>query len=634
MKKYLLTIGLAIGAAAIALAAKTDPQGQLVPTFAEHFDALVNGTENTPAPEELSAGGKIDPTLTGGQQWSGRGLHEAAGALAILKFEQSDWFGTEEVQGYLRTPYADVRMDGGNFTARFRARRLSADDALSKIHIELYDAYTSNSIQTQIVEITSTWATYEVDLTHPAYGNHLAFLEMASEGDEWLLDDFEIIQDYYALPAPIIHFPRNVTYEHFTARWNPVPLAQSYLVSVYTRDDDDNRTYLIKDAPATDTTLDIDGTVKGTDYYYRVRSVNDLYTSPESDERKVHVPLNDLERPATLPAEAITTDGFTARWEPTFRAMGYIINLSKEYIATTDVLVPLVHEDFEKITSGDLSWPAPFYDNLDDITTIPGWQYNYFGVRVAAGMFGLDNTYKAYGEEIHLTSPAIDLSADGGNFTVRLNVYGDKDDIVSITSGEKTLTHTLAEQGAQTLTLAFDNGTNASTIRIEFDGEGSSKLLLIDDIYIEQAIHAGGTVRENIGSYKTDTPDTSYTFTGLDATEGDTYIYTITAWSHSLDEDGVWGPDVVSEASEPRTVLISSSDGISDAIATSAPVITTDGTYIHVTVAEHATVEIYTISGILLARRAIAPGATTISAPATGLLIVRVGPSVRRLLLR
>ncbi len=69
-------------------------------------------------------------------------------------------------------------------------------------------------------------------------------------------------------------------------------------------------------------------------------------------------------------------------------------------------------------------------------------------------MFGLDNTYKAYGEDIHLTSPALDLSADKGNFTVRPSTStATRDDIISITSGDKTLTHILAEQGAQSLSL-------------------------------------------------------------------------------------------------------------------------------------------------------------------------------------
>ena len=633
MKKYLLTLGMVLGASAFALAAKADPQGVLVPTFAEHFDALVNGSETTPATDELSAGGKIDASLTGGNVWSGRGLHEAGGALAVMKFEQRDWFGTEEVQGYLRTPYADVRMDGGNFTARFRARKLTADDTMAKIHIELYDAYTSNAIQTEIVEISGSWATYEVELCHPGYGNHLAFVEMASEGDEWLFDDFEIVQDYYSLPAPIVHFPRNVTYERFTARWNVVPLAQSYLVSVYTRDDDDNRTYLAKDIPTADCTLDVEGTVKGTDYYYRVRSVNDRYTSEESDERKVHVPLNDLERPVVLAAESVSTDGFTARWEPTFRAMGYVIGLSKEYVATEDVLVPLVHEDFDKITSGDLDWPAPFYDNIDDITSIPGWQYNYFGVRVVAGMFGLDNTYKAHGEEIYLTSPALDLSADNGHFSVRLNVYGDKDDIVSVTCGEKTLTHTLAEQGHQEFSLDFDNGTAASSIRLEFDGDGASKMLFFDDIYIEQAIHAGGIVKENIGSYKTDTPETAYKFDGLNASEGDTYVYTVTAWSHSLDEDGVWGLDVLSEVSEPCRVLISASDGIDDA-AVAGTSVTAVGNTLVVTVADPMPVAVYNINGVLLAGYEANSGVNTFDVAASGIVVVRVGDKAVRVLLR
>ncbi|MDE5684780.1 MAG: hypothetical protein K2I39_11310, partial [Muribaculaceae bacterium] len=249
MKKLLLSLGLALCVTVLAYGAKTNPQGELVPTFSENFNALVNGTETEPASAELSLDGKIDATLTGGKEWKGRGLHEAGGALAVMNFEQSDWFGTETVQGYIRSPFSDVRMDEGNFTVRFRARKLTDDEALTRIHIELYDAYTTNAIETGLVEINGSWATYEVDLCHPGYGNHLAFIEMASEGGEWLIDDFEIVQDYYALPAPIVHFPRNVSYEQFTGRWNAVPLAESYLVSVYSRDENDRRTYLVKDVP-------------------------------------------------------------------------------------------------------------------------------------------------------------------------------------------------------------------------------------------------------------------------------------------------------------------------------------------------------------------------------------------------
>ena len=252
-------------------------------------------------------------------------------------------------------------------------------------------------------------------------------------------------------------------------------------------------------------------------------------------------------------------------------------------------------------------------------------------MRVVAGMFGLDNSYKKYGEEIYLASPALDLSADGGKFTVRLNVYGEKDDVVSVTSGDKTLTHTLAEQGYQNFSLEFDNGTAASTVRIEFDGDGASKLLFFDDIYIEQTIHAGGTVKTNIGTYKTDTPVTSYEFTGLDASEGDTFVYTVTAWSYSLDEDGVWGPDVFSTPSEPVSVLVGTT-GVTDVTA-AQPQISVAGGVVTVTVAEASVAEVYNVAGTLIGRYDLVPGANTLGISANGVVIVRVNTTATRILL-
>ncbi|MDE5554464.1 MAG: fibronectin type III domain-containing protein, partial [Muribaculaceae bacterium] len=562
MKKFLLSLAVILSVTSAAHALKEEPRGELTAIFSENFNGLVNGSESAPATPELSDGGKIDATLTGGLQWSGRGLREAGGALAVMHFEQSDWFGTESVQGYVRTPYTDVRMDGGNFTVRFRARTLGNES--TKLQIELYDPYVTNNIDYGSVELTEEWTTYEIDLCHPGFGNHLAFLEMASLGEDWLLDDLEIVQDYFELLPPIVHYPRNVTYEQFTGRWNEAPLAESYLVTVYSLDDAGNRVTLIENVPTTESTMTVTGTEKGKDYFYVVRSVNDRYTSEESDPCRVYVPLSALDTPVTLDAENVSTDGFTARWEPTFRAMGYVIGLSRQYTATDDQLVTIVNEDFDKITDGDFSWPYPFYGNLDDVTSMPGWTYNYFCVRVVSGMFGLENTYKKYGEDVFLATPAIDLTGDGGKFTIELDVYGDKGDVVSVMCGDKTLKHTLESQGAQSFSVEFDNGTATTVIRFEFDGDGASQMLFFDNISIKQQVHAGDAVKENVGNYKTDTPETSYDFTGLNANCGDTFVYTVTAWSYSLDEDGVWGPDIFSEVSEPHSVVITDQAGLAD----------------------------------------------------------------------
>ncbi len=633
MKKLLLSIGLVLAAGAVASAAKAEPQGELTAVFTENFDGLTNGTEDAPATEEVSASGKIDPSLTGDQQWRGRGLHEAGGALAVMHFEQSDWFGVESVQGYVRTPYADVRLDEGHFTLRFRARALNDESA--KLHVELYDAYTTNSIDGGIVDLTAEWATYEVELCHPGYGNHLAFMELASEEEDWLLDDLSIIQDYYALSAPVVHFARNVSYEEFTGRWNAVPLADNYLVSVYSLDESDARQYLVEDLVTSECTVTIKGTEKGTDYYYYVRSANDKYTSGESEHRQIYVALDQLDTPVTLEAENVTEDGFTARWEPTFRAMGYEIGLQKQFTALEDVLITVVEEDFEKITDGDLDWPYSFYGNLDDYTSLPGWGYNYFSSRTVAGMFGIDNTYKSYGEECYLSTPALDLSGDGGKFTVNLKVYGDKDNVVSLTCGDKTLTHTLESQGLQEFSVEFDNGSVSSVIRIEFDGEpvGYYSYLFIDDMKIQQYAHAGDAIKENVGTYRTDTPDTSYKFTGLNAKEGDEFVYTVTAWSYSLDEDGVWGPDVFSEVSAPRIVVIGGTSGIEASQGFGNVSVTVAGGDLQITADEECVVEIYSVSGILVARYDAVPGSNTFSPACTGLTIVKVGDKVFKVIL-
>ncbi len=634
MKKLLLSIGLALSAGIMAHGAKADPRGELTAVFSENFDAMGNGSEADPAKAEISASGKVDVSLTGGAEWGGRGLHEAGGALAVMHFEQSDWFGTESVQGYVRTPYTDVRMDEGRFTLRFRARALG--DVSDILHVELYDPYTTNSIDAAVVAINGEWAVCEVDLYHPGYGNHLAYMEIASEDADWLMDDFEIVQDYYALSAPIAHFARNVSYEQFTAYWNPVPLAASYKVSVFSLDDAGAREFLLKDAETNECEMTVEGTQKGKDYYYYVCSVNDRYTSEASEIRKVNVPLNTLETPVTLEAENVTADGFTARWEPTFRAMGYVIGLQKRYVAKEDVVVTLVHEDFGKFTDGDMDWTYPFYGNLDDYTSMPGWGNNYFSTRTAAGMFVIDNEYKRYGEECFLSTPALDLSGDEGRFTVVMKVYGDMNNVVSLTCGGKTVTYTLDVQGMQEFSVEFDNGTETSVIRIEFDGEpaGYFNYLFIDDISVQQYAHAGDAITENVGTYKTTTPVTSYEFTGLNANTGDTFIYTVTAWSYSLDEQGVWGPDVLSEVSEPQSVVIGDESGIDDLHGEGEIAVSVRGSELEITSPEATVAEVYGVNGQLVARYNVVAGCNTFAPAYTGIAIVKVGERVFRVALR
>ncbi len=631
MRKSLLIIAL------LTVVGCFSAQAQTATVFSENFDAMTAGTADAPDSQEISADKNVDTAFTHGAQWQGRGLHQAGGALAVLHFEQKDWMGTTSVQGYVQCPYVDVRLDDGNFKVCFKAKAHGADKAI--IHIEVYDPYTTNSIDAKTLELGPQWREYKIPLAHPGYGNHLAFVQMASDGNDWLLDDFAIEQDYYGLMPPITHFAKDVTYGQFTAYWNPVPLATSYLISAFTLDDAENRVYLVKDEPVDGCEHTVIGTEKGKDYYYTVRSVNDLYRSAESDPRQVHVALTALDAPQTIEATDVAADGFTARWEPVFRAMGYIVNLTREHVADAPEEFVVLHENFDKCSGyADFpDYPVPFYYNLDDYTAMPGWIAPMTPVN-GEGKFGIDNHWKQYEGEGVLTSPALDLSGANGGFKVTLNVVGTAGDTVSAEcSGVKKTYKLTADK--ERFELAFDNGTSASVLRFSFDGDAT---LLFDDIVISQDIKPGDTVKENLGNFNTAedykypteaamVPE--YKFSGLKTSEGDVFVYTVKVWSWSLGEDGVWGPTVYSAESEPRRVLISTGAGIEDGVS-GAFSATVAGRTIYVTADKPVEAVLYDLSGRIVARRAADSGTTAIEAPASGVFILRAGAHAVKLAIR
>lgn len=555
MKKTILTLSIFFLFCLSVNATVANPKGEIKAIFSENFDAMTEGSENEPAADELAASSAVDSALTQTPGWAGRGLHQAGGALAVMHFVKKDWFGTDTVQGYIQTPQFDVRLDEGNFAVRFRAR--TASDKGARIHVEIYDPYTSNNIQAATAEIGAEWTAVQLEMCHPGYGNHLAYLQLASEGEDWLMDDFEIVQDCYTIMPPVVHFPRNVSYTSFTGRWNAVPLADSYLVSVFTTGEKDEREYILTDSATTEYTMVVNGTVKGKDYYYTVRTVGNGFTSDESEPRKVNVPLTSLETPATLEATDVTADGFTARWTPSFRAMGYIISLRREHVAEADESFVILHEDFDKFTSS-YSGEQPFYGNLDDYTSMPGWKTDN-GI-YKKGMFGLDNYWSIY-EDISLTSPALDLSAAGGEFTVTVLCEVSAACKLSVTCGDEVQSQDCNKGSVEEHKFTFPNGTASSCLVLEIDGRGT---IMFDEITVSQTIKAGESVTENVGTYNTETPVESYEFTGLDAAPGDVFCYSVVAWSYSLDEDGVWGPNVYSESSDVRRVNIGGTTAVDE----------------------------------------------------------------------
>lgn len=535
-------------------------------TFSENFDGITAGTSASPQEAELSSGGSADGTvlgkipsgLTNDLEWKGRGIHAAGGALAILHFEQRDWFGTESVQGILQSPMMDVRMDDGSFTLRLTVRPVDPEAADRLVHIELYDPYTTNSIDAGAFTLPASpaWSTIEVTLRHPGFGNHLAYVQMASEGADWLLDKFEIVQNYSGLMAPVIHYAKDVTYERFTAHWNALPLAKEYLVDVFSLNRSGERQYLLRDKSTSATSLTVDGTVKGTQYYYTVRGRNDRYTSEEAEPRAVNVPLTSMETPVALPATDITPSSFTAAWEPTLRAMGYIVELFGQFTADTHGTYAVLEEDFH-LAPGYADYPdfpAPYYGKMDEITSTPGWTVGDWAVTLP-GVFGLDCYWSTY-EKITLGLPEIDLSTATGGFILSLDIVGAKGARIICTSGDEKQEVSLAG-GREIFNIEFSKGTAATCISLEI--KNTRDVVYFHNISVLQKVQPGDVLTERLGTTRVEAPATSTTFTDLTPKTGQTYAYHVKAWSHSFSEDGIWGPDVFSEPSEKIYVKLTTS---------------------------------------------------------------------------
>ncbi|WP_410083152.1 fibronectin type III domain-containing protein [Barnesiella intestinihominis] len=597
-------------------------RGEQLAILSEDFSAFTEGTESTPAESELSTGNAMIPMeFTHGIQWKGRGIHQAGGVCAVLSYDDYTY---GETQGWIQTPYTDVRLDDGNFILRFRARSIA--QTKDSLILYLQDQYSNNYYTSEKCTITDQWQTIEVPFQHNfGMGSRLAYVQIGAYNDSWLIDDIEIIQDVYDICSPHAISPKDVTFEHFTARWDAVWSATSYLTSAYYYADEEktHRVYIAENIETTECECQVTGMEKGKTYFFTVKAKNDKYTSVESNEVQVYVPIRTMPVPELADPTDITDTGYTARWYPVERAMGYAVRHFLKHTARSDEEYTLVHEDLETITEGTFEWPGYFYDyDLNKYSKVPGWGVN-MGCTVK-GMIGIDNYYRDF-EEGKITSPEFDLSRNDGKYTVQLNVYaihaGDTVYVDSYCEGEKEHREYLMKTvGEHSFSVDFTNGSAQTHFTVTFSGTDK---MFIDDIFVKQILRAGESYTSALASFEVEGIDnTSYTFTDLTGSESDEYLYSVASWSYSLDEEGIWGPNVYSEYSEPQIVRLSSSIENVDGIDS-------DKVYAHngilyVGVARDALVRIYTIEGKLILSRQITIGKHELDLPIHGFYLVYI----------
>lgn len=190
------------------------------------------------------------------------------------------------------------------------------------------------------------------------------------------IDNFE---DVVALDAT------NIKADRFTAHWNTVPNATSYLISVYGKNDNGDIEYAgiyNRFNAGNVTELEITGLTPLTKYYYAVYAFDGTFSSKASNEIEVTTsePTLNFLSVTALDATNVTETSFTANWEKLIDANNYTLTV---------------------YTS---QWGEPEYEYLDftgKLENLPeNWETNCTGTYALAGYCGE-------------SAPSLKMDADG-----------------------------------------------------------------------------------------------------------------------------------------------------------------------------------------------------------------------------
>ena len=308
--------------------------------------------------------------------------------------------------------------------------------------------------------------------------------------------------------------------------------------------------------------------------------------------------------------------GFTAAWNAVDRANSYLVDV---YTKTEGGgIQTILSENFVKFTKGQPNGSPDGTDissKLDDYTQMTGWT----GTKVfqAGGSAKMGSSDKLG----YLVTPALNLSADGGNFTLQFDATawnGDDKSLKIFVNGQQVHTVTDLENSTytfKTYTLPLAGG-NALTV-IRFEGNKASKgRFMLDNVLVTQGT---GGVKIPVLNSPFSTTGTSYQVTNLESAKS--YYYTVRAVNE-------WQTSAASGEVGPITLVITGTENVhSDRL--------------HVWMNEGAlcfysnegeNVEIFNLSGQKMLISKASEGLNILPVQISGVLIVKVGNRVGKVI--
>lgn len=333
-----------------------------------------------------------------------------------------------------------------------------------------------------------------------------------------------------------------------------------------------------------------------------------------------------IDAPVANEATGITATGFTANWSPVEGAVSYTLYVDRRQPSAGGEI--LLSEDFAKCTTAgtaNLGGTNAFQTVDGQYFQTSGWSGKYLYPEV--GMMKMGNSSNGGA----LCTPAIDLSSNGGTFTVQFAASrydNDKEKTVMkvYLEGDEAhaqTTEMLPLDPMNTYTLTFTGGTESSKIVFESTADSGKKRAYIDNIVVysgevqldamaKPAAVEWPMVIEGI-------TETAYSLTGLEP--GYLYSYKVKAVT-----------DDSKESAYSNVVKVDLSSGICDVLEVNHRIYAAEGGIV-IECETAQPVEIVNLAGQVVASTEV-NGRTVVPVPAAGVYIVRCGAAATRVMVR
>lgn len=335
-----------------------------------------------------------------------------------------------------------------------------------------------------------------------------------------------------------------------------------------------------------------------------------------------------IDAPVANEATGITATGFTANWSPVEGAASYTLHVDRRQPSAGGEI--LLSEDFAKCTvagTANLGGTNAFQTVDGQYFQTSGWSGKYLYPEV--GMMKMGNSSNGGA----LCTPVIDLSSNGGTFTVqfaasRYNNDKEKTVMKVYLEGDEAhaqTTEMLPLDPMNTYTLTFTGGTESSKIVFESTADSGKKRAYIDNIVVysgevqPDAMAKPAAVAAEWPLEITGITETSYTLTALEP--GYLYSYKVKAVT-AENEEGAYS----------NVVKVDLSSGICDILEVNHRIYAAEGGVV-IECESAQPVVVVNLAGQEVASTEV-NGRTVVPVPAAGVYIVRCGAAATRVMVR